>query len=341
MRGQCASNAGSTLDIPHKSGLSATRPRIRATERYMQGGVGGQIAQGHQRSHIAGDLCECTFPHFTPLLIAAREYARLSGCRFLGRDFQMELAGMSASQQTVFTASREARDAAAPLVKEFTARLKHGDAALEDELRRAFSLIMAESVRSTMVGKCNELNMWPPAAEPVLRENDCDYVDMTASFPVIAQRLFNDEQQRKYRRSQSALNQKKALMASFLTDFASEVGFKAPDMPAEYVEMMSEFTKRADEWEENRAPLENMNSSACDKQSSHCRTGVQERSRLRWLAEGTNLQHLALVLERSDSSFSTFVSSLRSGHMSSGESASSTSSSPRLHSARSSSTQEV
>mmetsp|Transcript_17398 Transcript_17398/g.40639 ORF Transcript_17398/g.40639 Transcript_17398/m.40639 type:complete len:364 (-) Transcript_17398:258-1349(-) len=274
----------------------ALRVTLPARERVWQ----GADREPHQRVRTVkdmvtrkrdGDLCETTFPNFTPLLRAAQDYARLSGCRFLGRDFHAELArgcGRSSDCPSALVSEGAfvdsdgcgehglARAAASTKVEEFACRLSQGDSALLKEVNLAFDLIMAESIRSTMVGKCREVDMWPPTesprsgrpgdVQPTSLSCHCDYAEEVmnpnTAFPTIAQRLYNDEQQRKSRKTSSSLKLRQAMMASFLTDFAAEVGIAAPDMPASFIDMMEQFNSKAIEWEEKQEAEERQRRSA-------------------------------------------------------------------------------
>mmetsp|Transcript_66281 Transcript_66281/g.158563 ORF Transcript_66281/g.158563 Transcript_66281/m.158563 type:complete len:371 (-) Transcript_66281:306-1418(-) len=318
------------------------RVHLTAVERVWKKGAGGPGAPNlketvKRQAQQGGDLVETTFPNFSPLLRAAQDYARLSGCRFLGRDFRAELArgcgrssGCSPSllsdpcNDGAFVDTGAcgehplARAAASADVEKFACRLSQGDSDLLKELNLAFDLIMAESIRSTMVGKCRELDMWPPTdpssgvpSNEVPTACHCDYIeeviDPSSSLPSIARLLYNDEQQRKSRKTSSALTLRKAMMASFLTDFAAEVGIGAPDMPARFVGVMEQFSSKALEWEDEQEAEERQRRSIASVQQGLL-FPKSAHDVLSFSALVSWVDRLSFSSD-SEASFSTFISS--------------------------------
>mmetsp|Transcript_97857 Transcript_97857/g.174282 ORF Transcript_97857/g.174282 Transcript_97857/m.174282 type:complete len:280 (+) Transcript_97857:45-884(+) len=188
----------------------------------------------------AGEVFELQcFRHFLPLLVACRDYARFSGCRFVLRPFE-DLEGQELP----------AILHAAPAVSEFANRLRSGEKRLLKELRQAFRIAMLEGIRNAMISTCKELGVFPPLKIPSW---DCSSGD-SVPFLVIAQRLYNDEAQRQgWLNSEDQLTQRSqaarhALTAMFLVDFATEVGVPLPTMRDEDTELLQEFSARAAEW---------------------------------------------------------------------------------------------
>merc|ERR1712216_740782 len=131
------------------------------------------------------------FRNFWPLLDSSRDYARLSGCRFRSRSFD-GIAGDESQAAVTSTRAHSddtddrlpsaadtddrmiARAHAAPTVYRFADRLRAGEAALLEELDKAFRIVMAESVRSAMIATCQVLELWPPSPAPVgVADDDC------------------------------------------------------------------------------------------------------------------------------------------------------------------------
>jgi len=126
--------------------------------------------------------------------------------------------------------------------------LRAGDEALLECLRGATRLVATEGVRSGIAASCRELGLWPPVPAPTgVAEDDCAYQDTTAPLPVIAQRAFNEES----RRGRDALLQplrRRAATASFLADFAGELGVLMPALTESHQDMLREFMARVEEW---------------------------------------------------------------------------------------------
>jgi len=197
------------------------------------------------------------FRHFEPLLKASQDYARHTGCRFLGSHFRsvLDIAGSSAEAE-VWDAEpssfREAVLSATPAVREFAGFLRDGDPALLEEVQNAYRYVMVESVRNAMVATLQRLEMWPPPSSPVVDEEDCSYEDVSAPLPEIAQRLYNDELRRQRDVVGVAglcLLRQRATTASFLIDFSQEVGLALPEVPETLTMMLREFMARVAEWE--------------------------------------------------------------------------------------------
>lgn len=182
---------------------------------------------------------EC-FPLFYELLEACQEYAALTGGRFLK------------CSNSLPSAAREALVKAEPVIEEFSQRLKLGEEELLDGIYGAVQLVMKEGVRSGILATCRELEMWPPRPVPSgVSDDDCSYEDTSSPFPVIAQRLYNDEQRRLREAAMQPLVQR-ALTASFLADFAGGIGVSVPSMSESHHGMLEEFMARVQEWASQR-----------------------------------------------------------------------------------------
>lgn len=203
----------------------------------------------------AGKLDTVTFLPFLELLEACQDYAELSGCRFLKRDFQkQQLEGPVGAKPS---AIQEAACKAAPTVEEFTQRVLAREEALRECGECAHRLVMTESVRAGIIATCREVGMWPPQPKPSeVPDDDYSFQDTTAPLAVIAQRAFNDEM----RRGQDALLQplsRRATTASFLVDFVTEAGLPPPTLSSQHYDMLEEFMSRVDEWMGNNANAQN------------------------------------------------------------------------------------
>lgn len=213
-------------------------------------------------------LDETSFRNFAPLLAACQGYAKQTGCRFLGDDFHSEsgqsgIAWQGESSRVVndnfeeSTMSSETGDLSAA-VSAMAGRLRAGEPGLCEEVERAFHLVMVESVRNAMIATFRELDMWPPVLKPLgVEDDDCSYEDVSPSLLVIAQRAYNDEMRR-----QTALIgmgglcilSRRAATASFLIDFALDVGNPLPLMPETHAMMLRDFSCRVEEWETQHSP---------------------------------------------------------------------------------------
>lgn len=213
------------------------------------------------REALSVRLDQEAFRNFWPLLDESRDYARMSGCRFRSRSFdglrrcddRAAVPGRGQSDDTDDQLA-VARARAAPAVYRFTQRLQAGEAALLEELDKAFRIVMAESVRGAMIAQCQLLEIWPPsAAPPGVADDDCAFEDVSAQIPVIAQRLYNDENRRHCmttRHSDVDPMRRRALMASFIVDFAVAAGAPLPELPDTFDMMLRDFKAQALEWEQ-------------------------------------------------------------------------------------------
>lgn len=243
-------------------------------------------------------LDEVSFRHFAPLLHASQDYAEHSGYRFRSSSFDglglgdglesdnasefAELpnagsdapsSGSSGSRCLVVISEERARDAgprlaakirALPQVRDFAARLRAGEPALQEELDRAFRLVMTESVRNSMIGMCQALGVFPPMPPPAgVDADDCAYEDASAPLPDIAQRLYNEQARRLGEgdvgggsasdtggpaASVGQRLQRRAMTAAFLVDFAEGLGVALPTMSETQEAMLQDFAQRIEEW---------------------------------------------------------------------------------------------
>jgi hypothetical protein len=227
------------------------------------------------------------FGHFAPLLEACQQYAQRSGYRFQGFSFEalsleppatdansdqpegalavpwkegdLILSAAGASPLEPVSQLLLAEVKALPTARTFQERMRSGEAALLADLAEAFHVMIEEGVRNSMIGTCTALELWPPPHEQVrdVSSDDCSFQDTSASMPVIAQRLFNDERRRRgSAEGPSTLGggawdpaRKRAATASFLTDFAVEAGVETPPMEEDCKTMITAFNARASEWE--------------------------------------------------------------------------------------------
>lgn len=210
------------------------------------------------------DFDEETFKTFAPLLRQSLDYARLSGFRFIAETFKHSDSPQddSSSSSCSFHGNKAelvaALRKAAPVVDAFRKRLlARDDSRLNDELDRAFRVVMLEGVRNAMISTCRSLEIFPPTPPPYGVDTvDCAYEDTTAPLPVIAQRLHNDHL-RRHATAASAMGlrlKRRALTASFLVDFASEAGVTLPDTPEAFQTMLEEFVVRTSEWAALQGP---------------------------------------------------------------------------------------
>jgi len=207
------------------------------------------MVEGAAASH---NLDASAFAAFGPLLAVCHDYAALTGCRFRERIFRSDAGedvepGVASSTPS---ALRTAALQAAPTVAEYAQRLQEGDEGLLETAERAYRLVMGESVRNGIIATLREFDLWPPRPSPPgVLENDCSWEDTSASLPEIAQRAYNDEARRGREGAFQALIGR-AATASFLVDFASEVGgVKTPKLAETHQEMMQEFMSRLEEWQ--------------------------------------------------------------------------------------------
>lgn len=156
-----------------------------------------------------------SFRHFAPLLKASQNYASQSGFRFRSGSFDglddlastlSKVTGPGAEtchiakalEQDASSGSRlAAKIKAAPSIKQFGERLVRREPELVEELEKAFRIVVAESARNMMVATVKGLGLFPPNPSiDGIDADDCSYEDASASLPVIAQRLFNDQVRR-------------------------------------------------------------------------------------------------------------------------------------------------
>jgi len=135
-------------------------------------------------------------------------------------------------------------------VRDFGERLRSGQDGLAEEVDRAYRIVMAESVRNAMLSMFQALGMFPPQPPPRgIQEDDCQYEDMSAPLPVIAQRLYNDQARRVIDTTGGPSRlERRAMTAAFLVDFAEGVGLPLPPMPATQQGMLKDFAERTSEY---------------------------------------------------------------------------------------------
>lgn len=231
--------------------------------RGAEDGVWQPASGATEATALASDpdvhLDEDSFRHFAPLLRASQDYSRHSGFRFRRKSFDMssitgELQGDSSGSGAGCLEAREAAKLrAAPAVHAFAERLRAKEPRLLEELERAFRVVMAESVRNSMLGTCKEMGMFPPHPPPAgVEAGDCAFEDVSAPLAVIAQRLFNDQLRREARVDTDAADghlgcmlQRRVMTAAYLVDFASEIGVPLPPMSETCQTMLQEFAVSA------------------------------------------------------------------------------------------------
>jgi hypothetical protein len=232
-----------------------------------------------------GVLDELAFPCFAELLAASQAYASHSGCRFRNSDFMDVSDGNEDTECSI----RAAKVRALPVVHEFSARLNAGEESLKEEMSRAFDVVMMESVRNAMVAAFREVDLWPPPVQiSGIDEEDCDFEDLSAPIPAIAQRAYNDE----VRRNRDAVSGggagfgqsfRKATTASYLVDFACEVKAPLPSSSSSsrHAAMLHEFGANLERWEREQGHCSSMSSS------------VSQQLQLGKLAMASNMDELS------------------------------------------------
>jgi hypothetical protein len=219
-------------------------------------------------AHIDAALDEESFHEFAPLLAACQEYARQNRFKFDAKDF-VNLPQVSASatlsgeqdQGDELDLKLQARHFAAPAVTDYSERLRNAVEAqsqgratseqqqLLDQLNQAHHFVIHPSVRNMMKSTCIGLSMYPPMHPPQgIDDDEGFYDDVSVSFPEIAQRLYNEEQQKKNSPLDQLHVQHAANTASFLLDFAEQCGVPLPDMPQRYRSLLAGFENRIEEW---------------------------------------------------------------------------------------------
>merc|ERR1719379_2296693 len=109
-----------------------------------------------------------------------------------------------------------------------------------------------------MISTCKELALFPPptmAEGFEIDEEDCAYEDCTAPFPLIAQRLYNDTEQRlSYDKCEGRAQQRILLLtALFITDFAENACVIAPQLSETAQSMLSDFAASVADWAHGRS----------------------------------------------------------------------------------------
>lgn len=219
---------------------------------------GGQRAVGlDSASDTRLCFAEEAFPLYAPLLAACQDYARLTGWRFRDgwlakpQTLRWRLSGLLSSADTICLAQRRAQ----PTVQAFASSVSASEPALLAEMDRAFAILWSETLRNTMRAVFIERGMWPPSPPPDVAENDGAYRDMEAPVPKIAQRLWNDETRRVLSEGKGASEDAIARTASFLCDFAHEIGLSGPAASeAALVADMAGFHSRIEEWRRDALP---------------------------------------------------------------------------------------
>jgi len=206
-------------------------------------------------------LDETFYPSFTPLIRACQAYARLSGCRFSIAAF--EGIECDATTRIPVVSSVRAHDSgpllsaklrAAPMVNAFAQRLRSQEPTLLEDLTRAFHFVMKETARNSMIATCKAADFFPPSPAPSsVHSQDCHWDEVgLASAPVIAQRLYNDEKHRLL--DDEALVRAKT--ASFVVEFADELGVKLPALPEARTDMLQQFQQDLASWTAADRPLQ-------------------------------------------------------------------------------------
>lgn len=224
-------------------------------------------------------FCPSAFRHFAPLLRDCEDYARSSGCRFSREPFRAALDGEVDARALNPTAMLHVTEPslaavlrAAPAVSKFAARLLAGEPALLEELDRSHRIVTAESVRNAIIAGLSQLEMWPPTKTFAdVADDDCSYEDVSAPIPVIARRLWNDEQRRGRLAKSSGgvcVLRQRAMTAFFIVDFAEQIGTPLPAMRDTESMMLKELAARAAEWERETAGPEEGRGEGTESPSS-------------------------------------------------------------------------
>jgi len=198
-------------------------------------------------------LDETLFPSFEKLILACQTYASLSGCRFsisafdgIDCDATTQVPVVDENRSNDEGPLLSAKLQAVRRVKNFAKRLKSGEPELLQDLTRAFHLVMKETARNSMIAYCKAEDFFPPLPAPLsVDDQDCSWDEVgLASAPVIAQRLYNDEAHRAH--DAGALVRAKT--ASFVVEFADEVGVQLPNLPSERTNMLQQFQQDLSSW---------------------------------------------------------------------------------------------
>jgi len=244
------SATGGSAATVHTAGVTPTAPLDEAQQHQHSESVPVLAAAVE---HGPKPLDETCFPSFAPLIHACQPYAKLSGCRFSIAAFD----GIDCNPAThvpVVTDAR-AQDAgpllsaklrAVPIVRSFTEQLRSHEPDLLKDLAKAYDLVIKESVRNGLIASCKAADFFPPPSPPPnVDDEDCCW-DEAGSFSaaVTAQRLYNDEVRRLHDAEQLVISK----TASFIVEFADEVGVGLPQMPAERIAMLQNFQQDLAEW---------------------------------------------------------------------------------------------
>jgi len=205
-----------------------------------------------------------SFPHFASFLVASQEYARDAHYRLLPGTFRVvdgvvlrqNLHGEAAPNDVTL------RFLSAPVVQEVFATLRNGgddSNHLLEDLHFAWQVVVSESIRKMLVTTCKELGMFPPSPPPAfVGENDCAYFMVSASFPAIAQRLYNNEVRNLCEQTDGVGRAYvQARTASFLLDVAESASVSLPAVSQESERLLAEFKERVAEWQRhgNKPPF--------------------------------------------------------------------------------------
>merc|ERR1719213_172879 len=96
-----------------------------------------------------------------------------------------------------------------------------------------------------MIATVKGLGLFPPPRTPEsVHGDDCSYEDVSAPLPMIAQRLYNDQLRRQRDEGLQGRQQRRAMTAAFLVDFAHHAGAKLPESPETYSSLLQEFSVR-------------------------------------------------------------------------------------------------
>eukprot|EP00747_Dinoflagellata_sp_TGD_P193661 gnl/TRDRNA2_/TRDRNA2_60119_c0_seq1.p1 gnl/TRDRNA2_/TRDRNA2_60119_c0~~gnl/TRDRNA2_/TRDRNA2_60119_c0_seq1.p1 ORF type:complete len:328 (-),score=42.01 gnl/TRDRNA2_/TRDRNA2_60119_c0_seq1:60-1043(-) len=194
-----------------------------------------------------------SFPRFAPLLEMCQDYSQFTGHRFRRKSFDGIVP--RPDSRSVVGSTHEglaplyAKVKAAASISEFQQRLLDREAGLVEEFHTAFRICMLESVRNDMIMTLKSLDMWgddPSKPSEGVPDTDCSWEDVSAPLDVIAQRLFNDHVRRNSNRVRCL--RRRAETASFVVDFAYEVGYPLPEMSETHLMMLDEFNRTASEW---------------------------------------------------------------------------------------------
>lgn len=262
----------------------------------------GNESSNSNSSTALQPLDEKSFPSFAPLLSACQEYARFSGCRFSLKAFE----GIEHQRGACVPIVNDTRAGdAGPLlaaklcaaihVRSYAELLKSGEADLLQDSKRAHDIAIKESARNSMIAICKAADFFPPSPSPEgVDDEDHSWDEVgLASAPVIAQRLYNDEVHRQQGLAEggagcSALIQAKT--ASFLVDFADEVGAELPQTAMLRTEMLEQFHCDVQGWAARSEQPPPRKESALHNLLEDGRATIAMADR--WLEKGDNKKFL-------------------------------------------------